>query len=239
MTLLSRAGLLITVVLVSACVGKPNPAQVALPSPSNTTAILHPSILDVFPLGMGATWVFRVTLDYAEGHDVIHWTGNVTETITRAVQQDDAWLFDMQVTGHPLFNSENRRVEWIALDDRLYQWHGPFDASTIFVQNGHIIKGEERVSWPLQVGQQWGDPQFLARGDGMYVWRVDDMRNITTPAQTFQPCYELVFLTNPDDTRYWFCPKVGLVRYEYHHHGSVLDEVWELIQSIPGASLRN
>ena len=43
-------------------------------------------------------------------------------------------------------------------------------------------------------------------------------------------CFRLVFRTNPDVTTQWYCPGVGLVRYQYHHNGSLHDEVGELLR---------
>jgi hypothetical protein len=56
--------------------------------PARITAT--PAILDVYPLAVGTTWVYSVTLD----EDVIgHWTGRVTETVTAVEQQGEGLTF--------------------------------------------------------------------------------------------------------------------------------------------------
>jgi hypothetical protein len=72
-------------------------ATVAPTSPATTLAA-RPAILDVFPLSIGATWVYSVTVD-----DVVeyHWTGPVTETITAGKPQGLGWIFQSDVQGHP------------------------------------------------------------------------------------------------------------------------------------------
>ena len=89
------------------------------------------------------------------------------------------------------------------------------------------IEIPERV-FPLKVGAKWGDPEFLDRKDNMYVSYVDKVEDVTVPAGTFKHCFKVVFITAPDDTREWFCPGVGIVKIEYHHHGTILNWTIEL-----------
>jgi hypothetical protein len=82
--------------------------------------------------------------------------------------------------------------------------------------------------FPLKVGSRWGDSESLEREDKMYFNYVEKVEDITVPAGTFKDCFKVVFRTLPDDTTEWFCLGVGIVKIEYHHHGTILDWIIEL-----------
>jgi hypothetical protein len=42
--------------------------------------------------------------------------------------------------------------------------------------------------------------------------------------------YSLAYRTLPDDTKIDFVPGVGIVTYEYHHHGTVADTEVKLVE---------
>ncbi len=201
-----------------------------------TATLADPNILDAFPLRQGASWVYNVTLDYAQGTDVVHWTGTISETITSARQQGSGWVLHSQIQGHPLYTAAkgNQERAYIALANRLYRWASGQDASALIMQGGQGFEGYQYLEFPLAIGKEWGDAQSVARGDGWYVWHVEAQEDLTTAAGKFDACYRLIYRTNPDHTNIWFCSGIGIAREEYHHHGSVLDDVWLLQKYVPG-----
>lgn len=82
--------------------------------------------------------------------------------------------------------------------------------------------------FPLKVGAKWGDSESLNREDKMYFNYVEKVEDVTVPAGTFKNCFKVVSRTLPDDTQEWFCSGVGIVKIEYHHHGTILDWIIEL-----------
>jgi hypothetical protein len=58
------------------------------------------------------------------------------------------------------------------------------------------------------------------------------MANITTKSAT---AYPLAFRTNPDDTEVEIVAGIGIVRYEYHHHGKVADTELALVEFHSGS----
>ncbi len=207
------------------------PATTFPPTPSATITPGPPSVLEVFPLRLGATWVYSVTVDYDWNQKPARWTGTVTETVSSMAERGDARVFDVQLLGPPPDLSSwlfaiNR---YVARGNRVYRltsWDN-LDQFLGREQGGSL---SQVIEWPLRVGQQWGGAEDLARGDGYLVWRVDAQENVTTPSGTFDNCFRLMLLTNPDHTLVWFCPNLGIARREYHHHGSRIDEVWELVK---------
>ena len=104
---------------------QPTATAVAPTSPATTTPATRPAILDVFPLSVGATWVYSVTVD-----DVVeyHWTGLVTETITAGKPQGAGWIFQSDVQGHPFRSQPTGRLQfYVAQEGRVYKVPGNRD----------------------------------------------------------------------------------------------------------------
>lgn len=100
---------------------------------------------------------------------------------------------------------------------------------TILPNNKDVnIQGSPEYIFPLQLDSKGGDPESLNRKDNMYVFYVERLEDITVPAGTFKNCFKIVQYTLPDETIQWFCPKVGIVRLEYRHHGPIDNLVSEL-----------
>jgi len=88
---------------------------------------------------------------------------------------------------------------------------------------------------PLKKGAKFCDPEGMARDDDMYCWMVSSVDRVAlTDVKGLRPgsreAYELRYATNPDDTTYKFVPGVGIVSYEYHHHGTVADTELKLVE---------
>ena len=200
-------------------------ATVAPASPAATRPATRPAILDIFPLSVGATWVYSITVD-----DVVeyHWMGPVTETITAGQPQGAGWIFQSDVQGHPFRTQPvDRSQYYVVQDERVYKVPGDRNPTEYVATEGQSFGFSQILVWPFSIGQKWGPAEFLARGD-MYVWRVEAQENVPTPAGKFNGCYRLAFDWTDSNQLAWFCAGVGFVRWETHHHGSRHDEVWEL-----------
>ena len=83
--------------------------------------------------------------------------------------------------------------------------------------------------FPLRAGLQWGgDPQY-PRDDHMYCNYVEKIEDVTVAAGTFKDCFKIVEDTLPATYTEWYCPGAGIVKYEYIHHGTVINEWYELV----------
>ena len=89
-----------------------------------------------------------------------------------------------------------------------------------------------RYGFPLKVGLKWGEGSDFKRNDNMYCWYVERMEDITVQAGTFKDCFKIIYNTCPDTTIEWYYPGVGIVKYEYRHHGTITNETKELIKII-------
>lgn len=89
--------------------------------------------------------------------------------------------------------------------------------------------------WPLRKGQKFCDAEMKVRSDNHYCWfiaaqsrrRLNSVKGI--PSQLID-VFLLQFVTNPDDEQMELSPGIGIVKYEYHHHGSVADTSLKLVE---------
>ena len=193
------------------------------------------AILAFYPLAPGATWTYQVTVDQGLGSGKVdHWQGDVTGTVTNVTVED----------GHPIY-----QIVWAGVQDEAMADGSPRsyvvreagiykafdDGHALDLARAGAVIDTVYMAWPLKNGQIWGDPAMIARGDGMYVWQIGSVETISVPAGSIENCYKAAMMTNPDTTVEWFCPGKGLARFEYHHHGSIVDQVWELASFKPGS----
>jgi hypothetical protein len=76
--------------------------------------------------------------------------------------------------------------------------------------------GKQILRFPVRLGDRVG--QDPPRPDSRYCWSV--ARRIQS---RYGPAWEVVYSTLPDDEIFDLAPGVGIVRYEYQHHGTVME----------------
>jgi hypothetical protein len=81
----------------------------------------------------------------------------------------------------------------------------------------------------------------MRRDDGEYCWVTGPARAASlTGVKGIQPekrvAYRLEYRTNPDDMEFDFVPGIGMVTYEYHHHGTTADTELHLIEFHDGSA---
>jgi hypothetical protein len=197
------------------------------PTPEYDEASLAPvakEILNIFPLAPGAVWTYQVTIDTSTGPDTIdHWDGTITATVTGASLEQGYPLFRLEWLGHPDIASPEIGIRYyVVLDTGIYEEYSQQSALNLIQAEAPAYP--PYMTWPLKVGEEWNRPQDYT----FPVWFIEAQESVEVPAGRFEDCIKTVIYTNPDHAFQWFCPRAGLVRYEYHHHGSVHDEIWEL-----------
>jgi hypothetical protein len=93
--------------------------------------------------------------------------------------------------------------------------------------------------WPLKQGMKFGDSESVKRDDSQYCWFVaeqhirtlDDIHGVSPRSAEVSL---LRYVTSPDDTGYELAPGIGVLSYEYHHHGTVADTTLKLVEFHPG-----
>jgi hypothetical protein len=206
--------------ILSGCASFP-PLAVSNPGPGGITTVI--------PLAKGAAWTYDAKIDYVDQAQDKHWTGKIIESITDSSKQGDAQVFTSELSGHPIRTDPSEtKTLYVALANRLYHVSDGADIAALVANKGKDNGSDELLEWPLDVNQRFGDPDMLANNDPMYVWVVEATEDVSVPAGKYAGCYRLSLRTTPDRIVSWFCPGVGIAKWEYHHNGSLQDEVWEL-----------
>jgi hypothetical protein len=218
----------------------PTPTLRPRPSLSATLYTGEPSVLELVPLGLGASWVYSVTLNNPgdEENAPLHWTGTVTETITDVQRVLNAWTYRSETTGQPPLESPPHEAVqiYVPLGGRLYLLSESLDPTEMIEAGGQGYEGERVVTWPLAVGQTWTDPNLAADEGPPYYWLVEAEEEVRTAAGAFTGCYRIVFRGETDDATSWFCPGVGLTIYRYRNPEADQDESWELLSWRAGSA---
>jgi hypothetical protein len=205
-----------------------HPAQASAPEASAPTTTVA-TLADAFPLKPGAQWVYSVTTVTGRPGNLITRTGQQMETVVDVSRVNGVTLYRLWVEQDAVLNDfpHMEPLQYTLLaGNRAYGWNSADPARFIATRG---LAGMLVLQWPLSVGQALTLSQATgAKGTAM-AWQVIGRENVSTPAGAFADCYHLTIVTNPDDTHAWFCPGVGFVRREYHHHGSIDDMVMVLV----------
>lgn len=94
---------------------------------------------------------------------------------------------------------------------------------------------EVYLELPLPVGKRWGgDADDLKRDDGWYCWHVEtrsqqpiQVKGVTPAEATI---YTLAYRTGPDHQIVKLVPGVGILSFQYEHHGTVASADVRLIE---------
>jgi hypothetical protein len=93
---------------------------------------------------------------------------------------------------------------------------------------------------PLAQGKKFCSPDEANRDDGMYCWvaegpvqvSLDGIKGLPAKMAT---AYTLAYRTNPDDSEAELAPGIGIIHYEYHHHGTIADTELKLVEFHAGS----
>lgn len=203
---------------------------------------------DPFPMRAGTYWVYRGTVRWDNGREdggttKVTWKteirkvirrGNLVAAVINGFPADLDWSDGDTKPGNSLLIRKGQ-------DD--YYLIGAADApeSIKSLEDGNasldrlLNPDEIYLRLPLKQGAKFCDPENMARDDDMYCWVVSSVDRVSlNDVKGLQPgtreAYEIRFATNPDDLTYTFVPGVGIISYEYHHHGTVADTELKLVE---------
>ncbi len=200
------------------------------------------------PLTPGTYWVYRGTVDWTDPQtDKIAQTGvTLKMTVQRVIQKPEFAI--AVLSGFPrdldLANAEVAPMPWLLIETTRHEIYldslpPDFDYAKL-EQNAaalHKLLSEDNLlfRWPLKKGLKFGDAESLQREDGQYCWVVSgqqkkDLRGIQGLSPHAAEVFILRYATNPDDTEYELSPGIGILSYQYHHHGTVADTSLTLVE---------
>jgi hypothetical protein len=216
-----------------------------------TISAREPRLDLFFPLTQGTWWLYRGT---------VRWTGSDTNKpaaaqasikmqVERVIQKpeftiavisgfpSDVGWSNGQVDPKPSLLIETRNHE-VFLDEL----PPDFDYAKLEKDAASLDKflSEDNLlfRWPLKKGMKFGDAESVQRPDDRYCWVVaTQQRKILkeikgVPLKPLE-VFLLQFVTAPEDTQMELSPGIGILSYQYHHHGTVADTSLTLVEFHP------
>lgn len=229
-------------------------ALLALLSTSLTAAQQSASEEHFLPLNPGTWWLFRGTVQWFDFDTGKRATTNasIKMQVEKVIQKPGFTLAVIsgfpgdldwsngQVDPKPLLLIETWRHE-IFLDEIPPDFdYSKLEKDAPFLDKV-LSEGNLLFSWPLKKGMKFGDAESVQRPDDRYCWVVATQRRRTLKGIKGVPpkpleVFLLQYVTNPEDTQMELSPGIGIVSYQYHHHGSVANTSLALVEFHPALS---
>ena len=194
-----------------------------------------------FPLTPGTYWVYTGTVTSSAAGAVQDVTTNVSITtkVEKVFQKPE--LTAAVISGYPGdLDWSNGQVEpkpSLLIETRKHEVFlnalpPDFDYSKLEKDAAALEKlmppDNLVFRWPMKPGMKFGDAESEHREDAMYCWAVMEqhkksLSGIQGLSSREAEVFRLRFATNPDDTQLELSPGIGILGYEYHHHGTTAD----------------
>jgi hypothetical protein len=202
-----------------------------------------------FPLAEGTYWVYQgVVRSWVKGSATgktshVTWKtsverairrGGLTIAVVKGMPGDLDWsegdakpslsiVVRTQDAKFYLIEDDAARSALHELDNAAYDWSKQLDDDDLFLE------------LPLANGKKFCDADGMKRDDGEYCWVTGPAHEATLAGvKGIQPAkhvaYGVEYRTNPDDMEFDFVPGIGMVTYQYHHHGTTADTELHLVE---------
>jgi hypothetical protein len=205
-----------------------------------------------FPLNPGAYWVYKGTVQWYDYENDKPASADVTwkMSVEKVIRKQSVTA--AVVTGFPAdldwTAGTTEPKPWLILEnekhDLYYENLGPDYDLTKLNGDEHtfdkfMVTDNFFLEWPLRQGAKFCDEEAKKRDDGMYCWVVEQtatkkLSSIKGLPPNDQTVFQMQYRTLPDDTTMELIPSVGVLSYQYHHHGSVADTELQLVEFHPG-----
>ena len=205
-----------------------------------------------FPLVSGTTWVYRGTVKWFNAEtgkedssevalttkvEKVIYRPGITFAVMSGFPADLDWSTG-EVESKPFLLVETEKHE-VFLDPV----PPDFDYSKLEKDSTslkpYLAEDNLFFRWPLKKGMKFGDRDQFNREDNEYCWFVEaqsakELSEIRGLPRRRAEVSVLRFVTNPDDTTIELAPGIGVLSYEYHHHGGTADTIVKLVEFHPG-----
>jgi hypothetical protein len=207
------------------------------------------SSADPFPFTEGTYWVYQGFVRYGiDGNEngaqaKVNWRMEIVRVlrrddakaaIVRGFPRDLNWSTGRAVPRESMLVRTNEGKFYLIDADSAAAAEQKFRDPQIALRD--FLEGDDLwFQLPLAEGKKLCGQDGTSRDDGMYCWAVeapeqvslDGVKGLTAKSAT---AYWVVYRTNPDDCETELIPGVGMIRYGYHHHGTIADTELELVE---------
>jgi hypothetical protein len=201
-----------------------------------------------FPLAPGTWWLYRGTVTWSDQQTEKETHAEVTlkMTVEKVIQKPEFTI--AVLSGFP------RDLDWATGDAPAMPWllietkrheiflnslppdfdYAKLEKDAVALDN-FLADDNLLFRWPLKQGMKFGDAESLRRDDSRYCWVVASHETkkpgeIKALPSLSAEVFLLQYITNPDDTEMELSPGVGILSYQYHHHGTVAETSLTLVE---------
>jgi hypothetical protein len=212
------------------------------------TAQQPSSTQQFLPLTPGTWWLYRGTVTWADAQTEKEVQANVTlkMTVEKVIQKPEFTI--AVLSGFPRdldwATGEVAAMPWLLIETKRHEIYynslpPDFDYTKLEKDASSLDKllSEDNLlfRWPLKKGMKFGDAESLHRDDAQYCWvvatqetkKLGDIKGL--PPRSVE-VFLLQYITNPDGTEMEISPGIGILSYQYHHHGTVADTSLALVE---------
>jgi hypothetical protein len=212
------------------------------------TAQQPSSTQQFLPLTPGTWWLYRGTVTWSDQQTEKDVQANVTlkVTVEKVVQKPEFTI--AVLSGFPRdldwATGEVAAMPWLLIETKRHEIFlnslpPDFDYAKLEKDAASLEKflSEDNLlfRWPLKKGMKFGDAESVRRDDDHYCWvvatqetkKLDDIKGLPSRSADV---FLLQYITNPDGTEMEISPGIGILSYQYHHHGTVADTSLTLVE---------
>lgn len=215
-------------------------------TPSKANPESQPELF--FPLVPGTWWLYRGTVTWTDQQTEKEAQADVTlkMSVDKVIQKPEATIAILSGFPRDLdwAAGEVAAMPWLLIETKRHEIFlnalpPDFDYAKLEKDASALDKllAEDNLlfRWPLKQGMKFGDGESVRRADGLYCWVVASQQTkkpgeIKGVASRPAEISVLRYTTNPDDTEMELSPGIGILSYQYHHHGTVADTSLTLVE---------
>ena len=212
-----------------------------------------------FPLTPGTWWLYRGTVTWSDQQSEKEAHANVTlkMTVEKVIQKPEFTIAILSGFPRDLdwATGEAAAMPWLLIETKRHEVFlnslpPDFDYAKLEKDSVSLDKllAEDNLlfRWPLKKGMKFGDAESVRRDDDHYCWvattqATKSLTDIKGLSSRSAEVFLLQYITNPDDTEMEISPAIGILSYQYHHHGTVAETTLTLVEfhlapAIPSSS---
>jgi hypothetical protein len=194
-----------------------------------------------FPMSVGTSWTYRGIVRWGEDIEKpseakVEWKmeirrlihhGEYTAAVVTGFPGDLDWSDGKAKPADSLLIRFGQEKFYLISHDyiakSISRLENPDDPLKDFLSEDDLF-----LQLPLTQGAKFCDAESMTREDGEYCSVVESVESVNLnevigAPKGAQTSYRIRYATNPDDIGFNFVPGVGIISYEYHHHGTVAD----------------
>ena len=214
----------------------------------SVNSIPEPQLELFFPLAPGTSWLYRGSVTWSDQETEKEARADVTlkMTVEKVIQKPEFTI--AVLSGFPRdldwATGEVPAMPWLLIETKRHEIFlnslpPDFDYAKLEKDASALDKflAEDNLlfRWPLKQGMKFGDAESLHRDDSRYCWVVTSQETkkpgeIKALPSLSAEVFLLQYITNPDDTEMELSPGIGIVSYQYHHHGTVAETSLTLVE---------